>query len=566
MILTPRYLAGVADGVVDIFSQAENEILADIARRIVKTGSVTNTAGWELQKMREAGMLNEETVKQLAAATNKSEAEIQRMLKESYKRALSFDIDVIPADLKMSWTQIKDNPAFRAIMLQGVNNANQLVSNFTKTTAGAAQTAFFNALDVSYLQHITGAQTREEAVRGALKKLAQQGIYKVAYPQDNGGIFYNSVEAAVRRALTTAVNQSCAKLQLANCDMLGTDLVETTAHLGARPSHAVWQGKIFSRSGSTKKYPDFVKSTGYGTGDGLCGWNCRHSFFPYFEGYSTPAYDMGKFDSEENARLYEEEQKQRRYERMVREAKREVATLEAGYDAAQSPELKQNISYDLEKAKNKLRNRQTLLRNYCKENGLTNDYSRTYTAGYNNKTRVKIGNKNTSKKLDNPAKSGIIKARRNVDKRIDTGGIRNDKALTREQVSQVKEYAISLGMPPERIRYAGHYYTSYGSNFDMLYIGYDVMPNPSPKSANSRITAKGSIAHEIVGHRESCLKHLDQSDPLLDEIQASIRAARFAPDLSNVERITLLRDAGERAKKQGITLKSVKNSLNIDKR
>ena len=52
MILTPRYLAGVADGVVDIFSQAENEILADIARRIVKTGSVTNTAGWELQKMR----------------------------------------------------------------------------------------------------------------------------------------------------------------------------------------------------------------------------------------------------------------------------------------------------------------------------------------------------------------------------------------------------------------------------------------------------------------------------------------------------------------------------------
>ena len=207
MILTPRYLAGVADGVVDIFSQAENEILADIARRIVKTGSVTNTAGWELQKMREAGMLNEETVKQLAAATNKSEAEIQRMLKESYKRALSFDIDVIPADLKMSWTQIKDNPAFRAIMLQGVNNANQLVSNFTKTTAGAAQTAFFNALDVSYLQHITGAQTREEAVRGALKKLAQQGIYKVAYPQDNGGVYYNSVEAAVRRALTTAVNQ-----------------------------------------------------------------------------------------------------------------------------------------------------------------------------------------------------------------------------------------------------------------------------------------------------------------------------------------------------------------------
>ena len=403
MILTPRYLAGVADGVVDIFSQAENEILADIARRIVKTGSVTNTAGWELQKMREAGMLNENTVKQLAAATNKSEAEIQRMLKESYKRALSFDVDVIPADLKMSWTQIKDNPAFRAIMLQGMNNANQLVSNFTKTTAGAAQVAFFNSLDVSYLQYVTGALTREEAVRGALKKLAQQGIYKIAYPQDNGGVYQTSVENAVRRALTTAVNQSCAKLQLANCDMLGTDLVETTAHIGARPSHAVWQGKVFSRSGSNSKYPNFEESTGYGTGAGLCGWNCRHSFFPYFEGYSKPAYDMGKFDSEENAKLYEVEQKQRRYERMVRETKREVATLEAGLDAAESAKLQEGIEADLRQAKSKLRNRQKLLRDHCNEHGLYNDYSRTYTAGYNGKSK-----KNSTKTVDISYKSGII--------------------------------------------------------------------------------------------------------------------------------------------------------------
>lgn len=415
MILTPRYLAGVADGVVDIFAQAENEILADIARRIIKTGGVTNTAGWQMQKMREAGMLNENTVKQLAAATNRSEAEIQKMLKDSYKRALSFDIDVIPADLQMSWSQIKDNPAFRAIMLQGVSNANQLVSNFTKTTAGAAQVAFFNSLDVSYLQYVTGAVTREDAVRSALKKLSQEGIYKVAYPQQNGGTYYSSVESAVRRALTTAVNQSCAKLQLANCDVLGTDLVETTAHLGARPSHAVWQGKVFSRTGSTSKYPNFEESTGYGTGDGLCGWNCRHSFFPFFDGYSKSAYETGEFDSEENARLYENEQKQRRYERMVREAKREVSTLQAGFDIADSAELQEGLAQDIQQAKNKLRNRQKLLREHCQEHGLYNDYSRTYTAGYNGRKSCSV-TKNSSlkghKTLDNPTKSGIINSSR----------------------------------------------------------------------------------------------------------------------------------------------------------
>ena len=412
MILTPRYLTGVADGVVDIFAQAENEIIADIARRIIKTGYVTNTAGWQMQKMREAGMLNDNAVKQLAAATNKSEAEIQRMLMDSYKRALSFDIDVIPADLKMSWSQVKNNPAFRAIMLQGVNNANQLVSNFTRTTAGAAQVAFFNSIDVSYLQYITGAQTREEAVRRALKKLAQQGIYKIAYPQQGGGEYQSSVENAVRRALTTAVNQSCAKLQLANCDILGTDLVETTAHMGARPSHAVWQGKVFSRSGDSSKYPNFVESTGYGTGAGLCGWNCRHSFFPFFEGYSKPAYDMANFDNEENARLYEIEQKQRRYERMVREAKREVSTLQASFDAADSAELQEGLSQDLQQAKSKLRNRQKLLREHCQRHDLFNDYSRTYTAGYNGRrtsSGAKNNTTNTLKSLEKSSLSGKIK-------------------------------------------------------------------------------------------------------------------------------------------------------------
>ena len=57
-----------------------------------------------------------------------------------------------------------------------------------------------------------------------------------------------------------------------------------TAHEGARPAHAEWQGKVYSRSGKSKKYPSLVDKTGYGTGPGLGGWNCRHSMFPYYDG------------------------------------------------------------------------------------------------------------------------------------------------------------------------------------------------------------------------------------------------------------------------------------------
>lgn len=166
--------------------------------------------------------------------------------------------------------------------------------------------------------------------------------------------------------------------------------------------------------------------------------------------------------------------------------------------------------------------------------------------------------------LDIVSKSGIIESERRVSiKNVDTGGRRNEKPLSRKQVEQIKDYASELGMPKEQIRYGEHYNTSYGSIFDRVYIGTDALPSDNPQSANSRLSWRSSIAHEIVGHRETCLKGWEQSDVLLDEIQASIRAARFAPGLTNLERINLLRDAGERAHNNGLQLKNIKHDLHI---
>ena len=129
-------------------------------------------------------------------------------------------------------------------------------------------------------------------------------------------------------------------------DQLGSDLVEVTAHAGARPSHAVWQGQIYSRSGKSRSYPDFVQATGYGTGAGLGGWNCRHSFFPHFPGQSNT---YSKDELEEYTRpdaveyngksmsLYEAEQTQRNIERQIRRWKREDNALQAaGLDTTES--------------------------------------------------------------------------------------------------------------------------------------------------------------------------------------------------------------------------------------
>ena len=80
-------------------------------------------------------------------------------------------------------------------------------------------------------------------------------------------------------------------LQLARMEEMDCEFVEVTAHEGARPTHAVWQGRVYHRGGAVvhdgERYEDFETATGYGTGPGLCGWNCRHNFYPFYPGVCT---------------------------------------------------------------------------------------------------------------------------------------------------------------------------------------------------------------------------------------------------------------------------------------
>ena len=149
----------------------------------------------------------------------------------------------------------------------------------------------------------------------------------------------------------------------------------------------------------------------------------------------------------------------------------------------------------------------------------------------------------------------------------DTGGLRNEKSLTEEQKCQVIEYAVSLGMPENRIRFLEHAPTAYWDDLDALTVGTDVLPlRERSNNPNSNVSLRGTIAHEIVGHREAVIKGIAQPIEVLEEAQASIRAARFAPELSPQERTDLLKDGISRLRKRGIALKSVKHKLHINER
>ena len=139
-------------------------------------------------------------------------------------------------------------------------------------------------------------------------------------------------------------------LQLARMEEMDCEFVEVTAHEGARPTHAVWQGRVYHRGGAVvhdgERYEDFETATGYGTGPGLCGWNCRHNFYPFYPGISVRNYTDERLAELDSRNIpyggglytrYEITQMQRALERRVRKYKRRyLAETAAGVDASQS--------------------------------------------------------------------------------------------------------------------------------------------------------------------------------------------------------------------------------------
>lgn len=367
-MLRPQYIEQLPDSMIELYSQAEMDILADMARRISVYNYFIPSAEFQFRKLQDMGLLHDEILKRLSGMAGITQKELKRLMDEAGAKALKAD-DSIYRKAGLDPTPLDANPALQAVLQAGLEKTRGLFTNLTKTTAQTATKQFEDALDRAYLQISTGAFDYNGAIRMAVKDLASRGVAAITYPK-TGHTDY--MEVAVRRATVTGINQTAAKLQEARADEMDSDLVETTAHAGARPEHAVWQGKIFSRSGKHPKYPDFVSSTGYGTGPGLCGWNCKHNFFPYFEGISEPAYTKSELKDMEAKKYafngqgmteYEAVSQQRHIEQRIRKWKRE----EAGMKAA---------GLSTEEAAAKVSQWQGVQRDFIKQTGLKRQYDR----------------------------------------------------------------------------------------------------------------------------------------------------------------------------------------------
>ena len=340
-MLPPSYLDQMPDAFVQLWQQVEDEILQDVARRIGKMDKVTPTANWQLWRYQQTEALRNDVVKLLARYSGKSETAIRKLLLQAATEAMERE-DAIYYHYDMEPTPFEESAALNNLLDAGARQTCGTWQNLTATTANTVTGAFERTLDAAWLKVSTGAFDYKTAVKQAVDSLADE-MPMVTYPSGHK----DSIEVAARRAVLTGVNQTTGKLQVARMDEMGCEFVETTAHGGARPSHAEWQGRRFHRGGAVdykgRHYPDFEAATGYGTGAGLCGWNCRHTFFAVFPELGDPPQwtqeqlrELNARDIEWNGKkytAYEISQMQRARERNVRRwKKRYLAEDAAGLD------------------------------------------------------------------------------------------------------------------------------------------------------------------------------------------------------------------------------------------
>lgn len=396
-MLSPEQLQRLPKNLVQAMEDLEDDVLRDICRRLKLSGTVTETALQQIRVLQEQGFSMDYIDRRIQETLQKGQKEIDSMFDEAVERNEQFLKKALEKpDItrpQRDWREALYGEV-EAIRRQ----TQKEFRNITRSLGFALQTGpkpqfysvaqtYQRVLDMAALEVMTGAVDYNTAIRHGVSALAKSGLQFVDYASGHR----DHADVAVRRAVMTGVTQCAGRMSETAMETLGTRYVETTAHSGARDTgegylnHKSWQGRWFywSRRGERDplgQYPDFLKETGYGEGGGLCGWNCRHSFYAVIPGVSRPAYTAEQLRNIDPPPFtwrgrqytrYEATQEARRLERQMRAYKRGLIATGDGRDEDE---------YSVYKAK--LRKKSKEYKEFCRAAGLRPQPERARIEGF----------------------------------------------------------------------------------------------------------------------------------------------------------------------------------------
>lgn len=377
--------------ILALYQQLEDDILASMTKRMLKMGYVSESTKYQAEILQSAGLLREDVAQMIAQRTDASVQQVKTLFEDAGVETVRIDNEIyreagiVPID-------IRQDEGMRNLLEEGYRKTLGTMQNLVSTTAAQTEQQFISACDRAYMQVSSGAFSYQEAIMTAVKSFADIGA-EVVYPSGHR----DKLDVAVRRAVLTGVGQATAAVSLKHADEAGCDLMELSAHSGARPDHAEWQGQLVSRTGKNASrtidglHVYSLDQIGYGTGRGFKGWNCRHSWYPYYEGFSQPNYTKQQIAALNaknipyNGQMYSEyeiSQMQRTAERKIRKLKRRLITARESIKNAPDDATRAAAQNYYNRNAVKLKDAEKQLRDFCNQTGQWNDKFRTQVSGF----------------------------------------------------------------------------------------------------------------------------------------------------------------------------------------
>lgn len=375
-MLTEKDFIKIEKQAIEIYQNLELQIIEEIATRIANYGYANTVVLNDIKIAQEMGFLYQDIIKLVAEYNNTTYENVNQIFYEAGEKTLKFD-DKIYTEAGLNPVPLKQSESIKQMMNATIQRTAGNLQNLCMTTATTGQTQFVNAINNAYMFTSTGVKSYTQAIIDEIKNISSQGAV-IQYPSGRK----RSIESAIRTNVITAVNQNMGQLQETRANEVGWDLMEISAHSGARPSHMKWQGKIVSLSGQNGYLSK--ADIGYGEATGFKGINCRHSWYPYYKG-TTRAYTKKQLKEWENEKVvyngekmtkYQATQKQRYFERKIRQDKKNLK-------AQQKLLTSTNNDLDIELVKSEIREIKATqkahneeLNDFLDQTGLRKDYSR----------------------------------------------------------------------------------------------------------------------------------------------------------------------------------------------
>lgn len=323
-----------------MFLELQNRIMRDVVRRIKKTGGITSTADYQLNRIQIIGNSTEfieSEIKRLSGLTDPELWEIyDTVIEKDYTR-----VKEIYEQVNANFTPYEDNEQMQTWAKAILSQTKHEIQNITRSMGFALDYGgkkvftpfseyYQKYLDRACMDIVTGAFDYNTVLRRVVKEMTASGIRTVNYASGYG----NRAPVAVRRAVMTGVHQLAAQINEQVAKDLGTDTYEVTWHAGHRPSHW-WGGNVYTKQ-------ELISICRLGEVDGLCGANCRHSYFAFVDGVSVRTYTPEQLrEMEANEQVarsyqgkiynaYEAQQRQRTLETRMRKQRSDIDLLKRG--------------------------------------------------------------------------------------------------------------------------------------------------------------------------------------------------------------------------------------------